>query len=101
VGRVAPVGEDARVDPRVERLDPAVQALREAGELLDGGDRDARRGDARGRRAGRDERDAGVVQAARQLLEPRLVVDADECPPNRSPVVLIAHGMLTFLPSTV
>jgi len=49
---VLPVGEQARVDPRVERLHPAVQALGEAGEGLHLRDRHAEGRDRGGRAAG-------------------------------------------------
>ena len=39
----AGVGEDARVDPRMQRLDAPLQALWEAGEVLDLGDGQAQR----------------------------------------------------------
>ena len=76
--RLAPVGQDAGVHGRVQRLHPAVEALGEAGHLLDRGHRDAGVGDPARGRAGGDELDAGGVQAAGQLLEAGLVVDADQ-----------------------
>ena len=72
----AQVGEDSGMHARVQGLDPAVQALGEAGQLLDLGDRDTGRGDLRGGGAGGHELDAGLVQPAGELLQPRLVVDA-------------------------
>ncbi len=95
----AQVREDARVHPRVQRLDAAVQALGEAGELLDLGDGDAGGGDAGGGGAGGDEGHARLVQAARELLQPGLVVDADERPANRPLVALGGHWITTFRPS--
>ena len=73
--------------PRVQRLDPAVEALGEAGQVLDLGDRQAEALDQRGRAAGRDQRDAGVVQAADQVLEAGLVVDGDQRAPDRDLIV--------------
>ena len=78
VGVEAQVGQDARVHAGVQRLDPPVEALREAGQLLDRRDRDPGRRDARCRRPGRHERHAGLVQAAREVLEPGLVIDTDQ-----------------------
>src|SRR5690606_28696876 len=57
---------------------PALEGLREAGQLLDRGDRNAGLGDARGGRARRDEGDAGGVESRGEVLEAGLVVDADE-----------------------
>ena len=71
----------------VQRLHPAVEALGEAGQVLDLGHRQAEALDQRGRAAGRDQRDAGVVQAADELLEPGLVVDRDERSPDRRSAV--------------
>ena len=97
------VGEDAGVHARVQRLDPAVEALGEAGELLDLGHRDAGGGDLAGGRAGGDELDARGVQAAGELLEPGLVVDADQRAADRprSSVGGVLTGSWTFLPVTV
>ena len=81
----AQVGQDAGVHLRVQRLDPAVQALREAGQLVDRRDRDPGVAQPGGRRAGRDDLDAGVGQRAAELLEAGLVVDADERPADRRP----------------
>ena len=87
------VGEDAGVHHRVQRLDPAVEALGEAGELLDLGHRDARVGDPGGGRAGGDDRDPGLVQAAGELLEAGLVVDGDQGPADRlAGVGLLGHA---------
>ena len=86
MGLEAAVGEDAGVHPRVQRLDPAVEALGEAGEVLDLGDRQAEARDQRRRAAGGDQLDAGVVQAADEVLEPGLVVDGDQGPLDRDAV---------------
>jgi len=86
VGQAA-VGEDAGVHPRVQRLHPAVEALREAGELLDLRHREAQRLDQGGRTAGGDQRHAGLVQAADEVLEAGLVVDGHQGPLEGDPVV--------------
>ena len=77
------VRQQARVDPRVQRLDPPVQALGEPGQLLHPGDRHPRGHDPGGGAAGGDDLDAGRVQPGGEVLEPGLVVDADERPPDR------------------
>jgi hypothetical protein len=82
VGQAA-VGEDAGVHLRVQRLDPAVEALGEAGDVLDGGDRDAGSRDPRRGRAGRDQGHPGLVQPTGQLFEAALVVDAEQRPSHR------------------
>ena len=92
VGGQPAVGEDARVHARVQRLDPAVEALGEAGELLDLGDRDAQPLDQGRGAAGGDERDAGLVQAADELLEPGLVVDRDQRAADRRDLVSSVIG---------
>ena len=89
---LAGVGEDAGVHARVQRLDAALEALGEAGEVLDLGHRQAQRLDERGRAAGRDERDAGLVQAADEVLEAGLVVDGDERPAHGADVLRRDRG---------
>ena len=92
------VGEQAGVHPRVQRLDPAVEALRESGEVSDLGHRDAGLGDARGRAAGGDKGDTGRVEAAGELDEPGLVVDADQRAAYRStPLIGVAGGFSLVL----
>ncbi len=81
---LAGVGEDAGVHARVKGLDAALEALGEPGELLDAGDGQAQLLDRGGGSAGGDERDSGVVQAADQLLQPRLVVDRDQSAAHRA-----------------
>lgn len=93
------VGEDAGVHLGVQRLDPAVQALGEACQLLDLGHGDARGGDLRGGGPGGDQLHPGLVQAAREILEAGLVVDADERPSNGPLVALGGHWITTFRPS--
>ena len=96
------VGEEARVHLRVQRLDPAVEALREAGELLDPGDRQAERLDVRRRRPGRHDLGAGAGQRVGQLIQPGLVVDADQRPLDRSTSsVGGAHRSVLTAPSLI
>ena len=76
--RVVLVGQQAGVHVRVQRLHPPAEDLREPGHLVDRRDRDAQVADPRRGRAGRDDLDAGRVQAARQVLDAGLVVHADQ-----------------------
>ena len=78
------VGEDPGVHARVQRLDPAVEALGEAGHVLDLRDGDARGGDPAGGRAGGHDLDARGVQPAGEVLEPGLVVHADQRATDRT-----------------
>jgi hypothetical protein len=84
VGRQPAVGEDAGMHPRVQGLHPTVEALREAGELLDLGDRDPGRGDPGRGGTGGDQLDAGSVQAGGELLQAGLVVHRDQRTPHRA-----------------
>src|SRR5262245_38179095 len=97
--RVTQVGEQPRVNAGVQRLHPPVEALGETGYLLYSRHRYARRLDRRSGRAGRHQLDAGLREALRELGQTGLVVDAEQCAPNRP--LCVAHGMLTFLPDTV
>src|SRR5262249_27426761 len=74
-----PVGQQARVHLGVQGLDPAVQALWEAGELLHPHHRHPGLRDLRGGGAGGHDLHARGVQTLGELLEPGLVVDADQC----------------------
>ena len=75
----AEVGEDPGVHPRVQGLDPAVEALGEPGEVLDLASPGRRHSAMRAAvLPGGDELDARRVQAAGELDEPGLVVDADQ-----------------------
>jgi len=56
----------------VQRLHPSAEDLGKARHLVDRRDRNAEVADAGRRRPGRDDLDAGVVQAARELIEPDL-----------------------------
>ncbi len=80
VGGDPAVREDAAVDARVQGLDPAVEHFRRAGDFLDFLDRDAGRCDLFRGGAGRDDPDAGRVQALREFLQAGLVVDRNQCP---------------------
>ena len=64
---VAAVGQQAGVDVRVQGLHASVQALREAGDLLDTGDRHPAVGDDCGGRSGGDDLHATGVQRPRQF----------------------------------
>src|SRR5205823_11845102 len=85
----------------MQRLDPPVEHLGEAGDLLhrDDGNTVASNG-FRGR-SGRDDIDPGVMQAAGQLGESRLVVDADQCAANRPAPIVRAHPIIAFRPIQV
>ena len=73
VGRVVAAGEQAGVELRVQRLDAAVHDLREAGEVVDRADREARGRQRLGRPAGRDELDVERGEALGELHDARLV----------------------------
>ena len=78
------------MDPRVQRLDPAVEALREAGQLLDPGDRDAGRGDAAPAVEPVDTISTPAAARARdQVLEAGLVVHAHQRAPDRTAPVTV------------
>src|SRR5262249_30650907 len=93
--------------PRVQGLDPPAEALGKAGQLLDRGHRYAELREARRGRPGRDDLDPGRHERARQLVQPGLVVHADQRAPDGPPPVASAlkslthRPTLTFLPSTV
>ena len=87
--RLAGVGQQARMHPRVQRLDPAVEHLGEAGQVFHPGDRNAGGRDGRGRRAGRHDLHAAGVQGGRELRQPGLVVNADQGTPQRPPRVVV------------
>ena len=71
--------EDRRVDGRVERLDAPAEHLRDAGQLLDSLDvqTDLALEKVGGPSAGH-ELEAGVGEAAGEVLQPRLVVTGDQ-----------------------
>ena len=77
VGQAA-VGQDAAVDPRVERLDPAVEHLGEAGHRGHVGHRQAGVAQRPRRAAGRDELEPAGDEAAAQVDQPGLVRDGQQ-----------------------
>jgi len=79
LGHVA-AGEDAGHEPRVHRLDTPVEHLREAGDLLDQGDRDAGVLEEPRGAAGGDDGDPHVGEALGERLDATLVEDGDKCP---------------------
>ena len=72
------LGEDARVDCRVERLDAAAQHLRCTRHVLDLGDRQPLLCKELRGAAGRDELEPELVQAAREVVDAFLLVDGDQ-----------------------
>jgi hypothetical protein len=78
VGRLAPVGQDARVHARVQGLDPAVEALGEPGEVGHLGDGEARRREHGVGPARRHEAHARIDQGRTKIDQPGLVVDRDQ-----------------------
>lgn len=81
--RLLAAREDAAVDARVKGLHPAVKDLREAGDVADRHRRDAGLDERREGAAGADELEPQLREAASELLEATLVVDADERAPGR------------------
>ena len=75
---VAAHGEQPGVQARVQRLHAPVHDLREAREVLDRADLEARVGERLGGAAGRDELDAEVGEAARELDDAALVGDRQQ-----------------------
>ena len=71
--RVVAQRQQAGVELRVQRLDAAAHDLREAGEVLDRADLEPGLGQLARRAAGRDELDAELGQAAREVDDPALV----------------------------
>ncbi|MDI2023460.1 hypothetical protein PJL18_04008 [Paenarthrobacter nicotinovorans] len=88
VRRNATVGQDAAVHAGVQGLDPAVQHFRGAGDFFDFLDRDACGGNLLGGGAGGNNGDACCVQALRELLQSRLVVNRDQCTADGNTVKL-------------
>ena len=68
-----PVGKEAAVDPRVERLHPAVEHLGETGDRRDVGHRQARVAERPGGVAGRDELEAEPVEARGEVGQAGLI----------------------------
>jgi hypothetical protein len=77
VGPVAP-REDAAVDARVQRLHPPAEHLGSAGHVFDPRHGETALLEERSGAAARDELEAELLEPARELLEPRLVVDGDQ-----------------------
>ena len=78
----APIGQDAGVDPRVERLDAAVEHLREARDRGHVGDRQSGRSQRLGRAAGGDQLEAEAHQPRAELRQAGLVRDRQQRPPR-------------------
>src|SRR3984893_11339930 len=95
------IGEQAGMHMRVQGLDPAVEHLREPGDLLDGSDRNTCPCNGFGCRTGGHDVDSGLMQAAGQLGETGLVVDADQCAPDRPAPVIRGHPRVAFRPVQV
>ena len=74
------------MDGRVQGLDPSLKALGEAGDVLDGGDRQARAGDGGGGGAGGDDLGTGAGEGGGQLDQSGLVVDGDQGPAHGNPL---------------
>ncbi len=78
VRRLRPVGEDAAVNPRVERLDAAVEDLGEAGDFGDAGDGEPGRGEVPPGATGRDELEAEGGESAGELDQTGLVGNGEQ-----------------------
>ena len=72
--------EQPGVEPRVQRLDAAVHDLREAGEVVDGADVEARIAQRGRGAAGRDELHAEADEAASEVHDAGLVGDGEQGP---------------------
>ena len=97
----ANVGQQSGVHARMQRLDPAVEHLGETGELLHRRHRNTGARNGFGRRSGRDDGDARVVQTLGQLGKPGLVVHADQRASDRLAPAVVAHPMVAFRPVQV
>ncbi len=75
---LGPVGQDARVEPGMQRLDATVQHLGKAGHVGDFQVLDAGRAESRGRAAGGDQLDAVSAQSRSEFDESGLVPDAQQ-----------------------
>src|SRR5690625_900647 len=78
MGLLALIGQDSGMDVRVEGLYPPLETLGEARNLFHRRDRRPRGFDARGGRTGRNQLHTGIMQGAGELIEPGLVVNANE-----------------------
>jgi hypothetical protein len=104
--RPALVGQDARVDPRVERLDPAPEHLREPGDVRDRRDRHPRVPETLRRVAGRDDAHAERREPLRERGEAGLVGHRDQGALDRQDLGRFGHTcssswITTRRPSTV
>ena len=79
---VPAIGEDPRMDPRMERLHPPVEHLREAGDRGDVRDRHARLAEGPRRPARADQLEAAAHESPGEVHQPRLVRDRQERPPR-------------------
>src|SRR6266542_337793 len=77
VGAVA-AGEDPAVNSRMQRLHAAAEQLGRLGHVFDVRDLQALLLEEPGRAAAGDELETELVQPARELVEPRLVIDRDQ-----------------------
>src|SRR5205807_7014050 len=77
---IAAHGQQPAVHRRVERLDPSIQDLRESGDLAEIRDRHAGAAERGRGPTGREDLDAEIAEAARELDDPGLVPDAEERP---------------------
>ena len=75
---LAGISQNAGVNTRVQRLHTALEALRETSEILNRGHRHASCSNLASRGTGGNDFHASLVQVASQLLEPSLVVDANQ-----------------------
>ena len=78
----APIGQEAGVDPRMERLDPPVEHLRGAGHRRHVGHRQAGVAQGAGRATGRDQLEAARDEAASEVDQPGLVRDRQQRAPR-------------------
>src|SRR6266508_915058 len=97
---VALVGEQAAVDPRVERLHPAVEHLGEPGHVFDARHLQSCVADRGRGAAGGDERDATLGEPPREVHHTGLVVDGEQGPPYLANVAQDGPpSIVTFRPS--
>lgn len=88
--RLAGIRQDASVNLRVQGLHAAFEALREASELFHWGDVDAKVCNLGGGGTGGHNLNAGSVEGAGEILEPSLVIDANQRALDL--LTVIAHG---------
>src|SRR5215210_1452350 len=78
---VSEIGQDAAVDPGVQRLDPPSENLRRARHLGDGDDCDPGLGESPRGATGRDDLEPHPGEPPRELLDSALVRNRDQGPP--------------------